>query len=41
MLSDLDVTEEDAVKWGKLLQEAVHNANSSVSAYPDLAIEEY
>lgn len=41
MLSDLDVTEEDAAKWGKLLQEAVHNANSSVSAYPDLAIEEY
>ena len=41
MLSDLDVTEEDAIKWGKLLQEAVHNANSSVSAYPDLAIEEY
>lgn len=41
MLSDLDVTEEDAVRWGKLLQEAVHNANSSVSAYPDLAIEEY
>ena len=41
MLSDLDVAEEDAVKWGRLLREAVDEAMSSTSAYPESAIEEY
>lgn len=41
MLSDLHVAEEDAVKWGRLLREAVDEAMSSISTYPESAIEEY
>ena len=38
ILSDLKVTEEDAVKWGKLLREAVSEANRSIEVHPESAI---
>ncbi len=41
ILSDLAVSEEEAVKWGELLQSAVDEASSSMSAFPEPAIEEY
>ena len=41
MLSDLNVAEEDAIRWGRLLREAVDEARSSINAYPESAVEEY
>ncbi len=41
MLSDLNIAEEDAIRWGRLLREAVNEARSSINAYPESAVEEY
>ena len=41
ILSDLDVSEDEAVEWGQLLRQSVDETNSSMSAYPEPAIEEY
>lgn len=41
ILPDLDVTEEQAVSWGKLLRDAVNEATKSVTAYSDRTVEEY
>ena len=41
ILSDLNVAEEDAIRWGSLLREAVDEARSSISAYPESTVEEY
>lgn len=41
ILSDLAVSEDDAVKWGRLLRQAVDEASNLMSAYPEPAIEEY
>lgn len=41
ILPDLEVTEEQAAKWGKLLREAVSEATASIAAYPDRTVEEY
>ena len=41
ILSDLDIAEEDARKWGHLLRESVTNVRNSMSGYPEPAIEEY
>lgn len=41
ILSDLEVTEDDAIKWGKLLREAVSEANRSINAWPESAIEDH
>ena len=41
ILSDLDVSEDDAMKWGKLLRQAVDETGNLMNAYPEPAIEEY
>jgi hypothetical protein len=41
ILSDLDVSEDDAVKWGQLLRQTVDETSNLMSAYPEPAIEEY
>ena len=41
MLEDLDITEEQAIEWGKLLVQGVEEVNSSMSDYPGPDIEEY
>ena len=41
MLLDLDVTEEEAIKWGILLRQIVDEVNSSMTANAEPTIEEY
>lgn len=41
ILPDLDVTEEQAIEWGKILREAVSQATNSIKDYPDGTVEEY
>lgn len=41
MLPDLDVTEEAAIKWGKLLRKIVDEESSSMIANAEPTIEEY
>ena len=41
ILSDLGVSEDDAVQWGRLLRHAVDETSNMMSAYPEPAIEEY
>lgn len=41
MLPDLDVTEEEAIVWGTLLRKIVDEVSSSITANPELTIEEY
>ena len=41
LLSDIDVTEEEAVQWGKLLRQQVDAVRSSTNANVEPGIEEY
>ena len=41
ILSELNLAEEDATKWGTILRQAVDTERESMSDYPDAAIEEY
>ena len=41
ILSELDVSAEDATKWGAILRKAVDTERELMSDYPDSAIEEY
>ena len=41
ILSELDVSEEEAMKWGTILREAVDTERESMIDYPEAAIEEY
>ena len=41
MLLDLDVTEKEAIEWGTLLRKIVDEVSSSMTANPELTIEEY
>lgn len=41
ILPELDVTEEEAIAWGKTLREAVTQATKSIEDYPDGTVEEY
>ena len=41
LLLDLDVTEKVATEWGALLRRFVEEVSSSITANPDLTIEEY
>ena len=41
ILSDLDVSEEEAVTWGEILRKAVDAERESMMDYPASAIEEY
>lgn len=41
ILSELNLAEEDATKWGTVLRQAVDTERESMSDFPDAAIEEY
>ena len=41
ILSDLDVSQAEAIKWGEILREAVDTERESMIDYPESAIEEY
>ncbi len=41
MLTDLDVTEEEAIEWGTLLRTAVNQVSSSMTTNAKLTVEEY
>lgn len=41
MLLDLNVTEKVAIEWGTLLRRIVDEVSSSMTANPELTIEEY
>ena len=41
MLLDLDVTEEEAIKWGRLLRQIVDEESSSMTSNAEPTIEEY
>ena len=41
ILPELEVSEDQAIAWGKLLRDAVSEATNSVAAYPDRTVEEY
>ena len=41
ILSELEVSEEEAMKWGTILREAVDTERESMIDYPEAAIEEY
>lgn len=41
ILSELDVSEEQAVRWGEILRKAVDAERESMMDYPESAIEEY
>ena len=41
MLLDLNITEEEATEWGKLLRKTVEKINSSMTANAEPTIEEY
>lgn len=41
ILSELNLAEEEATKWGTILRQAVDTERESLSDYPDAAIEEY
>lgn len=41
MLLDLDVTEEEAIKWGTLLRRIVDQESSLITSNADSTIEEY
>ena len=41
LLPDLDVTEQEAIDWGKVLRRAIEDVSSSMTAGAEAAIEEY
>ncbi len=41
ILPELDVSEEEAMKWGRILREAADAERKSMIDYPEPAIEEY
>lgn len=41
ILSELDVSEEEAAKWGSMLRDAVDRVRESMIDYPESGIEEY
>ena len=41
VVKDLDVAEQDAIEWGKLLREAVQGATDSIADHFDRVVEEY
>ena len=41
ILSDLDVSEDDASEWGAILRQAVDTERESMIDYPESTIEEY
>ena len=41
ILSEIEVSEEEAIEWGGILREAVDTERESMNDYPEPAIEEY